>query len=98
MILWCKWRVTERCRHGARGGNGGDRELSFDVQTGQRLDTIPRKTLSSSARSVAHLRLTSGMPMAHKPQPKNGTQRRLRFANHRQRPSIDARLAASWIM
>ncbi len=45
------------------------------VQVGHFRSTMPENTRSSSCLSLSHLRLTIGMPMAQRPQPRKGTIR-----------------------
>lgn len=61
------------------------------------LFTAPLKTLSIFARSFVHSLLTSGVPMAQSPHPRNGTHLSCCFANQRQYPSITFLFATSWI-
>ena len=81
------------------GIDGYDKnETAGHLHIGHFSCTTPLNTLSISFLSSIHLRLTSGMPIAHKPQPKKGTHFSSFFANHLHLDSMPERRASSWIM
>ena len=71
---------------------------SKDLHVGQLYFLMPRNTRSISCESCVQSLVTSGIPIAHKPHPRNGTVFSWLFANQRQRPNMPALIARAWII